>query len=90
MIVPAPAVESVVTTVQPVVVDAKVYNPAPEPPETPRVMGVPAIPVIETGMIVSEDCATGVKVNVKVTAAEVAELYIPFAAFVATTMQVPT
>jgi len=76
-----------VATVQPAVVDANEYNPAPDPPETPRVMGVPALPVLVPGIRVSEACA--IALNVNVTAEEVAALYIPLAAFVAITMQDP-
>jgi len=87
VIVPEPATGSVVATLQPSVDDVNEYSPEPDPPETPRVIGVPFLPVIELGMTASEDCA--IALNLKVTAADVVALYIPFAAFVATTMQFP-
>ena len=87
MIVPDPVTELVVATVQPSVEDVNEYSPEPDPPETPRVIGVPALPVLVPGIRVSEDCAMALKVNV--TAEEVVALYIPLAAFVAITMQVP-
>jgi len=73
-------------TLQSVPVTAIDNAPLPEPPTMSMVMGVPAVPLLDTLVISSAACVT--PENVKSTAALVAAAKMPDAAFVAVTRQV--